>query len=85
MNKLDRRLNFPTDVELKEKFRQSAAVKAALEKPVDIQYLSMLVVKEVYGDFDKTDFDNISSAAPFFAHKQRILRKILDEEDKEGS
>ena len=80
MNKLDQRLNL-SRAELKERFRQTKALRSALDKGGEIDFfdVSYDAIREVYGEIKKTDFDNISSMAPFFANKHNIIKELIKE------
>ena len=81
--KLDRRLDYPSDASLKERFRSTVAMSQANGES-DLHDLSWAVIREVYGNITEWDFDSISAMAAFFADKRCIIREILDEA-KRGS
>ena len=76
--KLDRRLDYPSDASLKERFRSTVAMSQANGES-DLHDLSWAVIREVYGKITESDFDSISAMAAFFADKRCIIREILDE------
>jgi hypothetical protein len=78
MNKLDSKVNL-TDAALKERFRKTNAIRFK-DQNEDFFDVSFKAIREVFGPIERTDFDSNSAMAGFFAHKQGIIRKILDEE-----
>ena len=59
-------------------------MKAAFEQAVrdsEFHVLAASIIHEVHGDFERGDFDGISSMAPFFARRKNIVRVILAEKN----
>ena len=85
MNKLDQRLNL-SRAELKERFRQTTALRSVLDKGGEFDFfdVSYDAIREVFGKIEKTDFDGISSMAPFFASKHNIILDIIKEHHRRG-
>ena len=77
-NKLDRRLDYPSDASLKERFRSTVAMSQANGES-DLHDLSWAVIREVYGKITESDFDSTSAMAAFFADKRCIIREILND------
>ena len=84
------------EVEERNRLRQSAHLprlnvddevrhmKAAFEQAVkdsEFPALAANIIHEVHGDFERGDFDGISSMAPFFARRHNIVRVILAEKN----
>ena len=80
-NKLDHRLGYPSDAELCERFRETNAWKTAMEYgSFKWHDLFSDIVDEVYGEIEKADFDSNSAMGPFFALRQNLIWKMLENE-----
>ncbi len=85
-NKVDARLTL-TIGQFKERARQTSALQAYLRgahHSGDFYEMASEVITEIYGPLGSKDFDNISSAAPWFARKQNLIMEILVEIARQG-
>lgn len=76
-----------TDVEIVEKFFKSKKFVEAIEGQVrlgrenspDFNDFTSEVIREAYGQLGSSNFNGISHAAPWFAHRKNLIEQLLEE------
>jgi hypothetical protein len=67
---------------LKAAFQNSKRFQEVVANPpskIDVIALTAEIVDELYGEIRRTDFTSISEIAPWMAHRNNLVRRLLGE------